>query len=290
MTGLVVRPLAAGEEFLFDSMPDPLPELRQVSYADGIAGGGYHPERTWVALSGGKVVARAAWLLPPGAVGEPWLERFDLAAEPEVGAALLNAAHEALGGPKDYYALMPPDWRGRPELSTAPMAAARLAGLGERGERLRYAWTGGVVNGHKGQFSFRDARDAAEIEGLVAAIEDPEVLTGAETARVVRGVDLARRPLDWLGGPDNWRVAVDGGGETVGLAAATGDACYPMVAYLGVRAEGVRGELLGEAVRALAAGGAVEIVADADAERHAVRRDFERHGFRPVRSRTLFRA
>jgi hypothetical protein len=55
------------------------------------------------------------------------------------------------------------------------------------------------------------------------------------------------------------------GGVPVGLAAATGDACYPMIAYLGVRA-------------------------DADAERLAVRTDLERHGFKPVRPRTLFRA
>ena len=104
MTDLVIRPLVAGEENLFDSMPDPLPQLRQVGYADGIAGGGYRPETTWVALRSGRVVGRAAWVLPPGAVGAPWLERFDLDAEPEVGAALLHAAHEALGGPGLYYA------------------------------------------------------------------------------------------------------------------------------------------------------------------------------------------
>ncbi|MET8118245.1 hypothetical protein [Micromonospora sp. NPDC005291] len=44
MTDLVIRPLVAGEENLFDSMPDPLPQLRQVTYADGIVGG-RHPGR-----------------------------------------------------------------------------------------------------------------------------------------------------------------------------------------------------------------------------------------------------
>ncbi|MET8318528.1 hypothetical protein [Micromonospora sp. NPDC005189] len=44
MTDLVIRPLVAGEENLFDSMPDPLPQLRQVAYADGIVGG-RHPGR-----------------------------------------------------------------------------------------------------------------------------------------------------------------------------------------------------------------------------------------------------
>lgn len=50
MTDVVIRPLVAGEESLFEPMPDPLPQLRQVSYADG----GYRPERTWVALRAGQ--------------------------------------------------------------------------------------------------------------------------------------------------------------------------------------------------------------------------------------------
>ncbi|MFD0821717.1 acetyltransferase, partial [Micromonospora zhanjiangensis] len=66
MTDLVVRPLVAGEEKLFESMPDPLPQLRKVGYADGLASGGYRPEHTWVALRAGRVVGRAAWVLPPG--------------------------------------------------------------------------------------------------------------------------------------------------------------------------------------------------------------------------------
>jgi hypothetical protein len=136
MTDLVIRPLVAGEENLFESMPDPLPHLRHVGYVDGLARGGYRPENTWVALRAGRVVGRAAWVLPPGAVGAPWLERFDLDAEPEVGAALLHAAHQALGGPRLYYASVPAHWRRRPEVLAvvkAPMAAARLAGLVERG-------------------------------------------------------------------------------------------------------------------------------------------------------------
>src|SRR3954453_12112650 len=163
MTTLVIRPLVAGEESLFESMPDPLPQLRQVSYADGLAGGGYRPEHTWGALRGDQVIARAAWLQPPGAAGGPWLGRFALGAEPGVGAELLRAAHEAFGGPRPYYAALPAHWRRRPEVAAVvdkpmaapppggpgggggaggekPMAAARLAGLVEGGERLRCSW------------------------------------------------------------------------------------------------------------------------------------------------------
>ncbi|MEV0808204.1 acetyltransferase [Micromonospora sp. NPDC050200] len=291
MTDLVIRPLVAGEESLFESMPDPLPQLRQVDYADGIAGGGYRPERTWVALRAGRVVARAAWLLPPGAVGAPWLERFDLNAEPEVGAALLRAAHEALGGPRSYYAAAPAHWRRRPEVLAvikAPMAAARLAGLVERGERLRCSWTGTPLPAASGRYTFRPAVDAAEINAMVARIAEPDVLTGKETARAVGGVDLATDPLAWLTGPaEDWRIALDAG-KPVGLAGTAGDACYPLIAYLGLLDEAVRGELLAEAVEVLAAGGAREVVADVDAHRVAVLAELERTGFRQLRSRVLF--
>ncbi|WP_247662996.1 acetyltransferase [Micromonospora sp. U21] len=291
MTDLVIRPLVAGEEHVFDSMPDPLPQLRQVSYADGIAGGGYRPENTWVALRSGRVVARAAWLLPPGAVGAPWLERFDLDAEPEVGAALLRAAHEALGGPGLYFAAMPAHWRRRPEVLAvmeAPMAAARLAGLVERGERLRCSWTGTPLPAVSGRYVFRPAADPTEINALVARIAEPDVLTGMETARAVGGVDLATDPLAWLSGSaSEWRIALDDG-VPVGLVRPAGDACYPLIAYLGLFDEAVRSELLVEAVRALAAGGAREVLADVDAHRVAVLAELERTGFRQLRSRVLF--
>ncbi|WFE47528.1 acetyltransferase [Verrucosispora sp. WMMD1129] len=298
MTDLVIRPLVAGEEELFDSMPDPLPQLRQISYADGIASGGYRPEHTWVALRAGRVVGRAAWLLLPGSVGEPWLERFDLDLAPAteaasvVGAALLRRAHAALGGPKVYHAALPACWRRQPKVravAEASMAAAQLAGLIERGERLRFSWAGGPLPAPSGRFSFRPAEDAAEINALVARIAEPVVLTGAETARMVAEVDLASDPLDWLTGtpPGSWRVALDGD-EAVGLAGPTADACFPMIAYLGLLDESVLGELLADSVAALAGGGAYEVVADVDAHRVAVVAELERTGFRRVRSRVVF--
>jgi len=291
MTDVLIRPLVAGEENLFESMPDPLPQLRQIGYADGIAGGGYRPEHTWIALRAGRVVARAAWLLPPGASGDPWLERFDLEAEPQVGAALLGAAHEAFGGPTVYYAALPSHWRRRPEVVAvveAPMAAARLAGLVERGERLRCSWTGAPAPASSGRYTFRPAADVAEIEALVARIAEPDVLTGKEIAKAFHGIDLATDPLAWLTGPPaQWCIALEAG-QPIGLAGTAGDACYPLLAYLGLLDDAVRGELVAEAVRVLAAGGAREVVADVDAHRVAVLAELERTGFRQLRSRILF--
>ncbi|WP_406070441.1 acetyltransferase [Micromonospora sp. NBC_01638] len=291
MTDLAIRPLVAGEENLFDSMPDPLPQLRQVPYADGIAGGGYRPETTWVALRAGRVVGRAAWLLPPGAVGAPWLDRFDLDAEPEVGAELLRAAHEALGGPGLYYAALPAHWRRRPEVLAvvrAPMAAAQLAGLVERRERIRCSWTGTPLPASSGRFDFRPPIDTAEINTLVARVTQPDVLTGAEIARAVSGVDLATDPLAWLGDTaEKWRVALEAA-QPVGLVGTFGDACYPLLAYLGLLDEAARPELLAEGVRVLAASGAREVIADVDAHRVAVLAELERTGFRQLRSRVVF--
>jgi len=291
MIDVIIRPLVAGEEALFDSLPDPLPELRQVGYADGLAGGGYRPENTWVALRGDRLVARAAWVQPPGAVGDPWLERFDVTGEPEVGAALLRAAHEAFGGSRPYYAAAPAYWRRRPEVKAVvekPMEAARLAGLVERGERLRFTWTGTPLPASSGRYTFRPAGSPAEIASLIARIAEPDVLTGAETARAVAGVDLATDPLAWTGGsPAEWRVAL-AGGEPVGLAGTAGDACYPLLVWLGVLDPAVRGELLADAAGFLAAAGAREVVADADAHRVATVADLERTGFRRLRARVVF--
>ncbi|MBG0833157.1 acetyltransferase [Planomonospora sp. ID67723] len=287
MTDLVIRPLVAGEENLFTSMPDPLPEVPKNSYIDGIASGGYRPERTWVALRGGQVVGRAAWVLPPGSVGRPWLEWFDLSAEPEVGAELLRAAHATLGGPTLYHAAMPPNWRHEPA-AMPPMAAARLAGLAEQGERLRFAWTGTPRAVPPGRYAFRPATDRAEITTLVARTAAPQILTGAETARAVAGIDLATAPLAWLPGPpQTWRVALRDGAP-VGLAAAAGDVCHPMIAYLGLTDPDALDALLADVVAVLHAGGAHEVVADVDACLAGVVAGLERAGFRPVRSRITF--
>ncbi|SNY53115.1 acetyltransferase [Paractinoplanes atraurantiacus] len=283
MTVLTFRPLAAGEEDLFDSLPDPLPELRQASFADGLASGGFAHSRAWIALADDKLVARAAWVLPPGAVGRPWLERFD-AASPEVGAALLTEAHAALGGPLPYYAAAPAHWRQRPESKAVVdvrREAARRAGLVERGERLRLTWAGANLPATSGRHTFRPVTGEDEIRSLVARIGRPDIVTGAETALAVLGADLASAPLPWLR-TAKWLVS-----EEVGLVAAAGDHCYPLIGYLGLLDAGAREELIAEAVRVLSGAGAREVVADVDSYRVEVLAALERTGFRQVRSRIV---
>jgi hypothetical protein len=167
------------------------------------------------------------------------------------------------------------------------MAAARLVGLIERGERLRCTWAGSPLPAPSGRYTFRPPAGAAEIDSLVARIAEPQVLTGKEVALAVGGVELATAPTAWLGSGTDWRVAV-AAGAPVGLSAAAGEACYPMLAYLGLLDEAAGPDLIAEAVRVLAAGGAREVVADVDAHRVAVVADLERTGLRQVRARVVF--
>ncbi|MCY1141061.1 acetyltransferase [Actinoplanes sp. Pm04-4] len=292
MSALLFRPLTAGETVEFDSVPG----VPQMSYAEGLAGGGFHPSRTWIALRDGEVVARAAWVLPPGAVGGPWLERFDLHDSPSVGGELLTAAHDTLGGRWPYHAALPVGWRSSPDAFEAAFAAAELAGLSRRVERLRFSRTTdgartpaadlppqgpAAVSGSP----VRPAAGPDEIRSLVARVPSPDVLTGSETARSVLGIDLATDPLPWLTGEATAWLVTDGG-----LVGTAGEACWPMIGYLGASDAPARRALLAEAVRVLLAGGAEQIVADVDADRTDVISDLLAAGFRPVRARLTFEA
>ncbi|GAB2570481.1 N-acetyltransferase [Paractinoplanes abujensis] len=267
---MIYRHLLPGEEAVFDS----LGPITPISYADGLAGGGFHPSRTWVAQRDGQVVARAAWVLPPGAAGGPWLEHFDLTGPPEVGSALLTAAHAALGGPRPFHATLPVDER--------VLTAARLAGLVPTVERRRFRWSGGRVE--TPAQPVRPAAGAGEVRALVAGVARPDVLTGSETALAVAGLDLARDPWPWLTGPAAaWHVLADG----TGLAGTAGEACWPMLVYLGVlpgAAPGARSSLLAASLGALVAGGAEQVVADVESTLPGL----EPAGFHHIRSRLTF--
>ena len=105
------------------------------------------------------------------------------------------------------------------------------------------------------------------------------MLTGAEIAAAVHGVDLAADPLAWLTGPpDTWLVATVAG-RPAGLVATAGDACYPMLPWLGTVDRHVLGDLLTAAVGHLAGAGAREVVADVDAYRETVLAAMDRTGF-----------
>jgi hypothetical protein len=151
---------------------------------------------------------------------------------------------------------------------------------------LRLTWAGAPLPATSGRYRFRPATGEDEILALTGRTGAPDVITGAETARAVADVDLATDPLPWLAGAD-WHVALLGD-EPAGVVAAFGDACYPLLAWLGLFDPAAREELIAEAVRVLAGAGAREVVADVDAHRVDVLAALERTGFRQIRSRVVF--
>jgi hypothetical protein len=202
----------AGEEELFLSMQTTTFAGNRPFYDREL----YSPSRTWVALRGNEVVARAAWAAASGtdvAVGVDW---FDLHSESD-GAALLRAAHETMrdryGRVPDYHIMLQPGWRDRPAERAGVelrLAAAERAGLRLAGERVRTVWTD--------PGALPAARDVlpASPEAVLALGFAPVVLTGVETA-FVEGVDLRENPLYGLDSPRAF-VAADGtGGAILGM-------------------------------------------------------------------------
>jgi GNAT superfamily N-acetyltransferase len=87
MMDLVIRPLAAGEEPLFESLADPGlvgPGAFGSRYSDMAARGEYRPEWTWIASREGTVVARAAWWAGPDDDTPVALDWFDF-TDPVIG-------------------------------------------------------------------------------------------------------------------------------------------------------------------------------------------------------------
>ncbi|HCT75723.1 MAG TPA: acetyltransferase [Micromonosporaceae bacterium] len=274
MTDVVIRPLRAGEEQLFLSMPDPAPIGHRANFD-------YAPQHAWVALQGDQVIARAAWAAmddDPTPVGLDW---FDLEGDPELGARLLNAAQATLrdryGRVPEYHLFLKPGWRERPEEVAAVelrLAAARLAGLEVKGERIRTVWT--AVNPlpePPGRYEVGPADP-----GLIDEFGPPDILTGVEGA-FADGVNLAENPLFGLGDPQAY-CAGDQGLAVVGWH---GDTRF--IGYLAVREDDVLLDLLIGVTSQLEQEGAVEIYADTDSGREVVLAALAAADYRQVRSR-----
>ena len=152
--GLIVRPLNEDELDLFLALSGQVgsrhPQL-PYNFSDMLAAGHYRPGWTWVALRGGRLVARAAWWGAPNDEHPSLLDWFELGSDPdrvEAGARLLRAANQALrtedGRRPEYQLFLPADWRTQPKLGAAiedQLAAAGRAGMELLDERRRYEWT-----------------------------------------------------------------------------------------------------------------------------------------------------
>ncbi|MCW3841236.1 GNAT family N-acetyltransferase [Micromonospora yasonensis] len=286
MTDLVIRPLVAGEEQLFDSLADPGLVGRAVlgeTYADG----GYRPEWTWVALRDGVVVARAAWWAGPDDSAPLALDWFDF-TDPDAAVALLRIAPLRA----EYEILLPHGWRDDPAVRAhgqARIDAATAAGLRVLVERYRYRWTPGCgLPARPGRLEFRPEPDDAVILDVLRRIGEGSLDAHYRHASAVHGPEAAAREdldlLRWMPSPREWwQLAFTPGGDLVGIIVPTRNQSHHIVGFVGVlpgqRGHGYAYDLLVEATHRLVEVGADAIVAATDQGNTPMAATFARAGY-----------
>jgi RimJ/RimL family protein N-acetyltransferase len=290
MTDLVIRPLAAGEEELFESLPDPgLVGFAAFgdTYAGMAAAGEYRPEWTWVALRDGVVVARAAWWAGPDDDKPLALDWFDFTDEDAAVQLLRTSPLRA-----EYSLKLPPGWRDDPaarQQAQARMDAAVSAGLTPLVERYRYRWTPDCgLPPRPGRLEFRPEPEDAVIFDVLRRVHQGSLDAHERRAVAESGVDAAAQEdldyLRWMPSPrDWWRLAYTPGGELVGLSAPGRTYGDPVVGYIGVvpeqRGHGYAYDLLIEATHMLADEGADRIVAGTDQTNFPMVATFAKAGY-----------
>jgi RimJ/RimL family protein N-acetyltransferase len=300
VTDLVIRPLTAGEEHVFDLLDVPAlvgPAAFGRSYRRRAETHEYRPEWTWVAFAGDAVVARAAWWGGPADDEPAVLDWFDFTAA-EAGTAVLRAAPLHC----EYGLLLPPDWRARPAVRAAAQAridAVTAAGMRPLAERYNYRWTPDRgLPSRPGRLIFRPQPDDEAILDLLRRIHHGTLDAHARRTIAARGVDAAAREdlaiLNWFPSPrDWWRLAFTPAGELVGLVVPARNYTDPVVGLVGVvpehRGHGYGYDLLVECTHMLVAQGADRVVAATDVTNTPMATAFGRAGY-PIDQERIFLA
>jgi RimJ/RimL family protein N-acetyltransferase len=290
VTDLVIRPLTAGEEDLFESLPDPgLVGFAAFgdTYADMAAAGQYRPEWTWVALREGVVVARAAWWAGPKDDKPLALDWFDFTDQDAAVQLLRTAPLHA-----EYSLMLPTGWRGDPAVrqqAQARIDAAMTAGLSPLVERYRYRWTPDCgVPQRPARLEFRPEPDDAVIFDVFRRIHQGSLDAHARRTIAKSGLDAAAQEaldyLRWKPSPRGWwRLAYTPGGELVGLSVPSRNYGDPVIGYIGVvpehRGHGYAYDLLVEATHMLADEDADRIVAATDQTNLPMAATFAKAGY-----------
>ncbi|NEE03146.1 GNAT family N-acetyltransferase [Phytoactinopolyspora halotolerans] len=290
MTDLVIRALAAGEEHLFDSLPDP-GLVGFAAFGDTfsamVARGEYRSEWCWIALRDGVVVARAAWWAGPTDSKPLALDWFDFTDADAAVRLLRTAPFRA-----QYELKLPPEWRDDPtvhEAATARIDAAVAAGLTPLVERYRYRWTPDCgLPARPGRLEYRPEPDDDVIFDVFRRINDGSLDAHVRQTIAESGLDAsAQQELDylrWMPSPrDWWRLAYTPGGDLVGLTAPCHHHADPLIGYVGVvpehRGNGYAYDLLVEATHLLVAEGADRIVAGTDVTNTPMASTFAKAGY-----------
>jgi RimJ/RimL family protein N-acetyltransferase len=289
VTGLVLRPLAVGEEPLFDSLADPAlvgPAAFGARYAGIAARGNYRPANTWVALRDGVVVARAAWWGRPDEPAPAVLDWFDF-TDRDAAVQLLRTAP----GPAEYSLALPPGWRDQPavaEAARARITAAESVGMTLLVERYGYRWTPDCgLPARPGRLEFRPEPDDDVILDLFRRVHRGSLDAHARRVIAESGLDAAAAEdleiLRLLPSPREWWRLATAGGEVVGLTVPSRNYTDPVIGYVAVlpehRGHGYSYDLLVEATHLLVAEGADRIVANTDVTNLPMAATFAKAGY-----------
>ncbi|MEU3462126.1 GNAT family N-acetyltransferase [Streptomyces sp. NPDC006733] len=297
----VIRPLVAGEAPLFHSLADPGLVGRAIlgePYRMVADGGDYRPDWTWVALRDGVVVARAAWWGGPDDEQPKALDWFDF-ADGEADAAVRLLREAPLYG--EYDLLLPPGWRGQPEVLAAARAridAATGAGLKQLVERYRYTWTpDDPLPARTGRLEYRPEPDDAAVldvllrvqEGTLDAHDLEEIAKSGREAAARETLDL----FHWFPSPREWwRLAWTPGGELVGIQVPARNPAGFVIGFIGVlpeqRGHGYAYDLLVECTHDLVEQGADRIAAATDQGNFPMAANFTKAGYPVSQERINF--
>ncbi|MEA5359115.1 GNAT family N-acetyltransferase [Amycolatopsis sp., V23-08] len=286
MTDLVVRPLEAGEEALFTSLPD------RGLVGRALLGKDYHEAdyqsgRTWVALRDDVVVARAAWWSGPDDEEPIALDWFDF-TDLDAAVHLLTTAPFRV----EYSLTTPPAWEDDPDVAhevNVRIEAAEKAGYRKLVERYRYSWT--PANGlpeRPGRLEFRPEPDDDVILDVFRKVNADSLDAHVRRTVAEHGVEAAaQEDLDimrWMPAPREWwRLAYTREGDLVGFALPSRNYYDPVIGYIAVvpeqRGHGYAYDLLAEATHDLVGYGADRIVAATDVPNVPMAKAFAKAGY-----------
>ncbi|MFD9107929.1 GNAT family N-acetyltransferase [Streptomyces bottropensis] len=272
----------------------------------------FRPEWTWVAEDEGRIVGRALWW--GRSDSEHPIALDCLQVDPcagdrvAVAAGLLAAGHtefERRGATQrpEYNIMLTPGWRESPDALAAVdwrTAAARLAGLTDELERLRFEWTPECgLPAPESRLVFRAEPDDEVFLDAFRRVAVGTLDIGTRRERAALGPERqAREDLEFYlacpGKREWWRLVYTPAGGLAGLAIPSATPYSRNVGYLGVvpalRGNGYVDDVLREITRVHAEDGAELITATTDTTNRPMAAAFDRAGYRNTEIRLLLEA
>ena len=279
-----------------------LPYTLNHELAEDLSQGRRRTDWMWMALIHERVVARVAWWGNPGDDEPSLLDIFDIAEPTDpthrmAARDLLEMATRQVidseAEPPGYLRYVPPDWRDnagvRREVE-ALIDVAEQTGARVFVERLRFEWHEQTpIAPPSGRLDFRQPHDDDEILDLMTAVVpgsldahtvlDLKTMTPREAATKHFHGELAQQ----ISPRDNWRVATNHTGDTVGFVTPGHNHYHPVIGYIAVlpehRGNGYIHDLLATGTRVLANQGVDHIRAATDLTNLPMSEAFERGGW-----------